>query len=349
MSRVAAIFRVAVILGWIGSVLGQVVVVAPNCTLSTYNWTTNSLGQNVCQMAGIALTPCSASNGITQVSIPVLNVSSTYTGPSAANNDTTDLCKCNSVFYSLISACGGCQGGSWVPYPTWTAACARVAEDGIWPSEQVGFPAHAAFPAWAFLPIASSPPLWNNLTAFSYSITNSTEVTSLPGPTNTASPISSSASASQTVAAPSQTSGTPSSGSSNAGAIAGGVVGGVVGVALLIVLGWYFYSRRKRRGVAPSAAFLGHEPGSAVSDAPAFVGQGSLVSTTPFKPYDPTDPSTFPDAMIADGQTGQSTVGFSSSGSPGPTINTTHQPGHKAMSSWGSQDVSGEYHGLPEV
>jgi hypothetical protein len=34
-----------------------------------------------------------------------------YTGPSGS-----DDCRCNSVYYSLISGCAGCQKGTWLPY-----------------------------------------------------------------------------------------------------------------------------------------------------------------------------------------------------------------------------------------
>ncbi|SRR6266851_8006859 len=37
-----------------------------------------------------------------------------YYGPSGI--DDADLCKCNTVLYSLLSACGGCQGDSWMTY-----------------------------------------------------------------------------------------------------------------------------------------------------------------------------------------------------------------------------------------
>ena len=38
----------------------------------------------------------------------------TYFGPSSVQD--SNLCKCNSVTYSLLSACSGCQGGTWIPY-----------------------------------------------------------------------------------------------------------------------------------------------------------------------------------------------------------------------------------------
>ena len=37
-----------------------------------------------------------------------------YFGPSSP--DDADLCMCSTVGYSLVSACGGCQQGNWVPY-----------------------------------------------------------------------------------------------------------------------------------------------------------------------------------------------------------------------------------------
>jgi hypothetical protein len=37
-----------------------------------------------------------------------------YTGPSGI--DDSDLCKCSTVGYSLISACAGCQGEDWIRY-----------------------------------------------------------------------------------------------------------------------------------------------------------------------------------------------------------------------------------------
>ena len=37
-----------------------------------------------------------------------------YTGPSGVDN--SNLCKCNTVTYSLISACDACQGEAWTTY-----------------------------------------------------------------------------------------------------------------------------------------------------------------------------------------------------------------------------------------
>jgi hypothetical protein len=38
-----------------------------------------------------------------------------YIGPSDSF-DESDTCKCNTVTYSLLSACASCQGGTWLMY-----------------------------------------------------------------------------------------------------------------------------------------------------------------------------------------------------------------------------------------
>ena len=37
-----------------------------------------------------------------------------YLGPN--DSDNTDVCKCNTVVYALVSACGACQGATWIEY-----------------------------------------------------------------------------------------------------------------------------------------------------------------------------------------------------------------------------------------
>lgn len=45
--------------------------------------------------------------------IPPLPSGIMYGGPTAAQSN---LCECNTVVYSLVSACAACQGGSWILY-----------------------------------------------------------------------------------------------------------------------------------------------------------------------------------------------------------------------------------------
>ena len=50
----------------------------------------------------------------TEFTVPPLLTGDSYTGPTGPG-DAADLCKCNTVVYSLMSACDACQGGKWFP------------------------------------------------------------------------------------------------------------------------------------------------------------------------------------------------------------------------------------------
>jgi hypothetical protein len=53
-----------------------------------------------------------------------------YEGPSGS-----DDCRCNSVYYSLISGCAGCQEGTWLPYAFSTVVfgeCCFIPCDPYW-------------------------------------------------------------------------------------------------------------------------------------------------------------------------------------------------------------------------
>lgn len=92
----------------------------------------NSLGQNACTVAAYMISTC---NGGCELSssllcpcifepcrlisfsaftIDALAPGYHYTGPS--DYDDTDLCMCNTVTYSLLSACVACQGEEWISY-----------------------------------------------------------------------------------------------------------------------------------------------------------------------------------------------------------------------------------------
>ena len=100
----------------------------PPITRSYIGQTYNSLNQSPCQTAAYLAAQCN--NGRTFILIYVARENlidtspeytiqqipqgSHYTGPSGS--DDGDICRCNSVYYSLISACVGCQKGVWIPY-----------------------------------------------------------------------------------------------------------------------------------------------------------------------------------------------------------------------------------------
>ena len=50
--------------------------------------------------------------------LATLSPGQTYTGPNETVADG-DLCNCNTVLYSVISACAACQQGGWPPCVEW--------------------------------------------------------------------------------------------------------------------------------------------------------------------------------------------------------------------------------------
>ncbi|KAK0210848.1 hypothetical protein DFS33DRAFT_332507 [Desarmillaria ectypa] len=88
--------------------------------VSSYGWANNTLGQSPCLVAAYLQTACLNTTFI----VPALPEGTHYTGPSTAQ---ADLCKCNTVTYSLISACADCQNCQYLNWGNWTANCAVVA------------------------------------------------------------------------------------------------------------------------------------------------------------------------------------------------------------------------------
>ncbi|KZV73403.1 hypothetical protein PENSPDRAFT_648938 [Peniophora sp. CONT] len=297
-------------------------IVAPSCTEPYYDWANNSLHQSPCTMAAYAIAACNGgAANITALQTPF----SVYTGPTNTS-DAADACKCNTVSYSLISACAGCQGAQWLPFSTFVTNCSATIPKGQF-APGIDIPAGTAFPAWAYDPLNSNS--FNNATAYDIFLHNTTEFTH-SGTSNTNGTASSSAST--------------SSSKSHAGAIAGGVVGGVVGLALIGLLAFFLIRRRRRAGASDVATGEKRAQGTP--------GAMSSIATEPMSPrrfYDPSDPSTFPDAIFNDRN--GSSVGMSS---PAPVSTTNVSANHSAKPSWGSSDVGsvekGPYHpGLPEV
>jgi len=247
----------------------DVQVSAPNCSDSSYAWSSNTLGQYPCLVAAYLLAPCN--NGVFFIS-PLLAQHS-YSGPSGS--DDGDTCKCNTVAYNLISACDACQGDPWISYANWSANCTVNATAGTFPEP---IPLGTRVPHWAYIDSSTSGS-WNATTA--QLAGDSPEVT------GSASVVPSSTSSSQSIITSNTSSPSSSKSSSNTGAIAGGVVGGIIGVALIAgFVTWFTIRRSRARSVHP--AELSGDQGSdmAVVPYPSDIGRLKL--------YDPSDPSTFP-------------------------------------------------------
>ena len=126
--------------------------------------TFNSLGQSPCVVAA-ALAVCNgrrSESGLTVCwkwlmiavyavfKLPALPPDFVYYGPSNYTTEGDVDCICNTVFYSLLSACAYCQGRDWIPYVflwfvrfnhfslqlhfSWSlylSNCSRAVEDGV--------------------------------------------------------------------------------------------------------------------------------------------------------------------------------------------------------------------------
>jgi hypothetical protein len=252
--------------------LASAQLIYPNCS-SGWDWSYNSLSQSPCNVAAYMEATCNG--GL--FDIATLPQGSLYRGPDAGLDN---LCVCNTVVYSLVSACGACQGASsWIQYSQWHLNCSTSSSPGTYPN---AIPAGTRVPHWAYLDVSVAD-TWNATAAQS------------AGDKPEGTPSTGSSTSTSSTAAPSSSTVTTSSSSSNksssnAGAIAGGVVGGVLGVTLLVGLAIWYTRRRRWRAVARPSPFMTDAP----HVAEAFGLPDPETSTSMPKFYDPSDPSTFP-------------------------------------------------------
>ncbi|KAF8261132.1 hypothetical protein EI94DRAFT_1746644 [Lactarius quietus] len=258
----------------IGSARAQVNV--PNCSNETFFWTFNSLQQSPCLVADNLIAACLNESYV----IPAIN-RTVYVGPGTPS--IGNLCVCNTVSYNLMSACGACQGASWIPYSAWSTNCTTNATAGTFPKP---IPAGTRVPKWAYnnSTIGDS---WNMTLA--QLVGDSPEVTGTSSTsTSTAMPSTSASSHSTSSSSPSTLSSSPSTLSSSistphqtskVGAHAGGVVGGIVGAALIAgVVLWFAFRRRRAHSAVGEKELPPPQP---------------LAEEVP-RLYDPSDPTTFP-------------------------------------------------------
>ncbi|PPQ63071.1 hypothetical protein CVT24_005926 [Panaeolus cyanescens] len=262
--------------------------------IPAYRWSINNLRQTPCLVAAYLASSCGtreSSQAVTYISfiskllslatrVDSIPPGNHYVGPTFA---TADVCKCSTVYYSMMSACGGCQGLSFANWTAWSTNCPESFIQ-LQRFERT-IPSGTTVPNWAFLDVVASNNTFNataaqlniGLTPTS-SFLPSSSVSDLP-PTTTSSPLTSSSSP------PVQTQVAEKAGH-NAGAIAGGVVGGLVGVAA-IVLAILWFCTRKRNAVQKDITF----------DHQALVGPGSVVSGGSFVNTHHTGHTTSPEPI----------------------------------------------------
>ncbi|KAF8633430.1 hypothetical protein AX17_004601 [Amanita inopinata Kibby_2008] len=270
-----------------------------------FQWAFNSLGQSPCVIAADLAGVCDPRG----FNIPPLPPNDVYFGPPASS---ADPCRCNSVFYSLLSACAACQNRNFIGWTAFSTNCTQVYLT-VFPRQ---IPAKTAVPHYAYLNVSTIDD-FDVGTASAIGGPESTRTV----PTSTGSPASSH---------------TASSGSSKAGAIAGGVIGGVVFLA--IVAGALLWFRKRNR---PPSGPPSHQAGTGglLSTPPPESARWNM-SPQPLHPkiYNPSDPSTYPS------MNGTRAAMTNPSLSSGPTLVTTH-----GVEAQRPQGLGIHYSGAPEV
>ncbi|KAI0341920.1 hypothetical protein BDW22DRAFT_218707 [Trametopsis cervina] len=115
--------------------------------MPAFGWMNNSKGQTPCLVAAYLASACDTPSVVDTVDALVPgNEYELPPGPIAT------VCRCNTVYYSAISACAACQNGSYVTWTTWKEACVSSIVDQF-PKD---IPQDTAVPAWAFLDVTTS-------------------------------------------------------------------------------------------------------------------------------------------------------------------------------------------------
>ncbi|KAH9973126.1 hypothetical protein BGW80DRAFT_286690 [Lactifluus volemus] len=254
----------------------------------SWKWAFNSMGQDPCTIMGVLYTPCNQGG---MPHLPVLPSGGSYSGPSAGDANT---CKCNTVVYSLLSACGACQGGSWI---SWSDYIPNCTSSNFATPYALAIPSGTSVPYWALINVTVKG-TWDP--DESRAVGDTPE--SGPGAVIT-TPASSPVLSSSAILSysPTATSSSKSTGSSNVGVIAGGVIGGIAVISAATLIG-FFWIRSKHRQGSPTAAVFDPTPQPLMdefrpqsSESRPFVPP-SLPETRvpPMRIYDPEDPTTFP-------------------------------------------------------
>ncbi|KAH9955180.1 hypothetical protein BGW80DRAFT_375632 [Lactifluus volemus] len=215
----------------------------PDCTVSSLNWTYNSLGQNPCEVAAFLQSICYGG----EFHIPALPQGRAYNGPAYGDNT---LCKCSTIVYSLLSACDACQGDPWFNWKDFSGNCTAGQPASSFP---VPVPAGIRVPQWALIDITVEG-TWDSTQSYAVgdlpevlpgalingtSTSTSSVIPSSTATTSTSSSISSSEptdTATSSSPSPSSSAGS----SSNVGAIRGGVAGGLVAVSAAALILFFF-------------------------------------------------------------------------------------------------------------
>ncbi|RPD66125.1 hypothetical protein L227DRAFT_597437 [Lentinus tigrinus ALCF2SS1-6] len=245
---------------------------APCKNGSDYNWSYNSLGQSPCLIGAYMMGACQPGGSYDVQALP--DVSFWYNGPAA---DQATLCSCSSISYSLLSACGFCQGAGWPEWSLWTQNCpSQLVSNGSYPHP---IPKGTRIPLWAFVPIAGfldefdavqGMDIGDKLESNGIAAPTGTPTTSGNVGSNGGSSIipTTNGVGSTGVGKPSDTSvSSADDHSTNVAAVIGGIIAGLIVFALVAGIVIYFCILRKRRKPTSSSAGL---PGMVQAQQPGY-------------------------------------------------------------------------------
>lgn len=264
-----------------------------------FGWTFNSRGQSPCTVAAYLDSACQPQPS--DAYIQALDPGAHYVLTQSAASE----CFCNTVFYSIISACAVCQGNDYLPWTTWRTNCTTSFTDEF--PRQI--PVGTSVPAWAYQNLKMD--YWNATDAETYRAHNSTDIAAPSAPPSSTSSLPPSTSSAGSVTfSPISISETPAPAESstkktNVGAIVGGVIGGVAAIVLAVFALLFWLRHRKAQRRPPSAAFRHTAPLviTPYTPEPTEKGFSPHVPTSPYSTasvgrlYNPEDPSTFPDVQ----------------------------------------------------
>lgn len=214
--------------------------------VASYDWSINSIGQTPCLVAAYLESLCGV-----PTSVDAIPNGTHYLGPTSPSQQ--DECKCSTVTYSAVSACGGCQGRTFQNWTTWSQFCSSV-EIATFPKI---IPAEVEVPLWAYINVTLTGNDFNPVAAQQV-IASGLPSSSVPAPTSTSSSTQTSSTSSSSPATSSSAasnSSTSSKSHSNAGAIAGGVIGGLVVLVGVCLLFLWRYVSKKRNAVQKDLTF----------------------------------------------------------------------------------------------
>jgi len=147
----------------------------------------------------------------------------------------SNSCTCNTIMYSLMSACSLCQGGRWNTWPQFISNCQNTQPPSTFPNP---VPSGTRVPQWALLDVTVKSD-WDLVKAFDTGDTPEKNPGTLIG------------SSGSTTSSSSQSPSPPSGGGSlPTGVIVGTIVGGVAVIAIA-VLG-IIYWQRQHSNVSPA-------------------------------------------------------------------------------------------------